>query len=95
MQRFVNGQTKFLQSSSTNYAALALVWGSQPTLERPHFDKWKPDLNRGDATLDPNFDLAHPEVRRAKHGHRTMRVGALAPLVFFCKPCGASLGLAL
>jgi len=62
VQRFINGQIKFLQSSSTNYAPLNLAWGSQPTLARPNFDMWKPDFNRGDATLDPNFDLANPEV---------------------------------
>ena len=63
MQRFINGQTKFLQSSSINYATMSLVWGAEATIQRPGFDKWKPDFNRGEATLDDDFDLANPEVR--------------------------------
>lgn len=62
MQRFINGQSEFLQASSTNYASISLIWGAEPTIQRPDFDKWKPDFNRGDATFDPNFDLANPEV---------------------------------
>ena len=41
---------------------MSLVWGAEPTIQRPNFDKWKPDFNRGDATFDPDFDLANPEV---------------------------------